>query len=55
MALRGGMAVGALEHVDQVVIGIDAVQPAGHYQAAQGGDRLGADLAPAGKTFAGVR
>ncbi len=38
------MAVDALEHVDQVVIGVDIMQAAGDDQALHGGDRLGANL-----------
>lgn len=42
--LGGGMAVDALEHIHQVVLGVDVVQAAGDDQALQGGHRLGADL-----------
>ena len=35
-----------LEHVDQIGIGVDAVQPAGHDQALDDPDVLGAELGP---------
>jgi hypothetical protein len=41
-----GVLVDTLQHIDQVVVGVDVVQPAGHDQALDGGDRLGADLTP---------
>jgi hypothetical protein len=40
------MLVDALEHVDQVGVGVDVVQLAGDDQALEGGDGLGADLGP---------
>jgi hypothetical protein len=43
----GWVGVDALEHVDEVVVGVDLVQAAGYQQALDGGDGLGADLAPA--------
>ena len=45
--LGGGVAVDALEHVDEVDVGVDVVQLAGDDQALQCGDGLGADLGPA--------
>lgn len=47
MDVSGGMAVDALEYVEEVVVGVDVVQAAGDDEALQGGHRLGADLAPA--------
>lgn len=43
----GRVAVDALEDIDEVVVGFDGVQTAGDQQALDGGDGLGADLAPA--------
>jgi hypothetical protein len=36
----------ALQHVDQVGVGIDPLQPAGHQQGLDQADALGADLGP---------
>jgi len=41
------MHVDALQHVDEVVVGMDPVQPAGHEQALKNADILRADLGPA--------
>ena len=45
--LAGGVAIDALQNIDQIVVGVDVVQAAGDDQTLQGGHRLGADLAPA--------
>lgn len=44
--LGGRVLAHALEHIDQIVVGVDLVQAAGDDQALQHADIAGADLAP---------
>jgi hypothetical protein len=46
MDVGGGVLADALKHIDQVVIGIDAVQTTGDDQALDDADMLGAELGP---------
>ncbi len=41
-----GVLADALEHIDQVVVGIDAVQTAGNDEALNDADMFGAELRP---------
>ena len=43
-AVAGGMTLDALEHVDQVGVRVDALEPARHEQALENPDVLGLDL-----------
>ena len=45
--MSGGMEADPLQHVDQIGVGIDALQAAGGQQALDDADVLGADLGPA--------
>ena len=45
--LAGGVAVDALQDINQIGVGVDVVDVAGDDEALQGGHRLGADIAPA--------
>ena len=47
--LAGGVVTDPLEHIDEVGVGIDTLEPAGHQQALDDADALCADLRAGGQ------